>query len=297
MIMRSTVIGALALAGALLLPTSAAAQYEAIPQAVFSAQLAVMSEAQLDSACAARALPLAGTALFGGLRDALARARGADIVPLDPARATMREVTMTGAWYLVLLILGLVMLVFAGDRLRQVTEVIERDTVAALITGLIAGVASLPLLVATIVVLALTVIGILLIPFAVVAIVLVYAGLAVLGFLAVSTVLGRAVLGDRKARMTERAASLSGMIMGLTLIFVAWLAAALFTWSPATGLVLRSMALGLTAVAITAGVGAVIRSFRPSARTQQLTPPALDEVAWQTPTPVGGVVAIRRTQG
>jgi hypothetical protein len=295
--MRPAIFSALALAGALLLPVSAGGQYEAIPQTVLNAQIAVMSEAQLDSACAARALPLAGAAIFGGLRDALARARGVDAVPLDPARATMREVTMTGAWYLVLLMLGLVMLVFAGDRLRQVTETVERDTAGALVTGLIAGVASLPLLVAAVVVLALTVIGILLIPFAVVAIVLVYAGLTVLGFLAVSSVLGRAVLGDRKARMTERAASLSGMITGLTLIFAVWLAAAAFTWSPATGLVLRSMALGLTAVAITAGVGAVIRSFRPSARAQQLTAPLVDDLSWQTPTPVGGVVAMRRPAG
>lgn len=188
------------------------------------------------------------------------------------------------------------MLVFAGDRLRQVTETLERDSVGALITGVIAGLASVPLLVAVVVVLALTIIGILLIPFGVVAVLLAYAGLALLGFLAVASVIGRALLGDRKSRMSERALALTGLLTGLTLLLSVWLVAAAFTWSPMVGLVLRSMALGLTAVAITAGVGAVVKSFRVSAdREKELAAPVIDELAWQTPTPVGGIVAVRRS--
>lgn len=273
----------------------AAAQYEAIPQTVFGAQTVVMSDAQLDSACATRALPLAGSALFAGLRDAIGRARLSEpAVPLLPAQATMRAVTIAGGWYLVLLFIGLAMLVFAGDRLRQVTEALERDTIGALLTGLVADLASIPVLVAAVLALALTIIGVLLIPFAVVAIILLYAGVAVLGFLAVASVIGRAVLGERKARMTERSVALMGLIAGLSILMAAWLAAGLFTWSPTTGLVLRSMALGLTAVAVTAGIGAVVRSFRVSTRPPLVAPPP-DELAWQTPTPVGGVVAVRRS--
>jgi MFS family permease len=276
----------------------AAGQFDAIPQTVFGAQAVVMSEAQLDSACAARALPLAGSALFGGLRDAIGRARLSQVeTTLPPAQATVRAVTMTAGWYVVLLFIGLAMLVFAGDRLRQVTETLERDTVGALLTGLVASLASVPLLVAAVVVLALTIIGVLLIPFAVVAIVLLYAGLALLGFLAVASVLGRAVLGERKARMSERSVALMGLLTGLTVLLAAWLGAALFTWSPTTELVLRSMALGLTAVAITAGAGAVIRSFRAAGARAAVQAPVIDEIAWQTPTPVSGVVAVRRSGG
>jgi MFS family permease len=293
---RAITGGAFALMAVLLAltPEVASAQYDAIPQTVFGAQAVTLSEAQLDSACAARALPLAGSALFGGLRDAIGRARlTPPSEPLPPAQATMRAVTMAGGWYLVLMFIGLAVLLFASDRLRQVTETLEQDTVGSLLTGLLASLASVPLLIAIIIGLAVTVIGILLIPFAAVAVVLLYAGLALLGFLAVSSVIGRAVLGDRKARMTERAVALSGLIVGLSILMSTWLATALFTWSATTELVLRSMALGLTAVAVTAGVGAVIRSFRST--SQQLKPPAIDELAWQTPTPVGGVVAVRRS--
>lgn len=297
--MRRTMTGGVfALMAALLAltPEVASAQYDAIPQTVFGAQAVTLSEAQLDSACTARALPLAGSALFGGLRDAIGRARLAPpSEPLPPAQATMRAVTMAGGWYLVLMFIGLAVLLFASDRLRQVTETLEQDTVGSLLTGLLASLASVPLLIAIIIGLAVTVLGILLIPFAAVAVVLLYAGLALLGFLAVSSVIGRAVLGDRKSRMTERAVALTGLIVGLSILMSTWLAAALFTWSATTELILRSMALGLTAVAVTAGVGAVIRSFRST--SQQLKQPAMDELAWQTPTPVGGVVAVRRSAG
>lgn len=281
----------------IVLPASASAQPGALPQPAPGAATTPLTSAQLDSACTARALPLAGTAIFGGLRDALGRARAAaPAPPQTPVAATVRAATITAGWYAVLVFMGLAVLVFAGDRLRQVTETLERDAVGALITGVIAGLASIPLLVAVVVVLALTIIGILLIPFAVVAVLLGYAGLALLGFLAVASVMGRALLGDRKTRMSERALALTGLLTGLTLLLSVWLAAAAFTWSPMVGLVLRSMALGLTAVAITAGVGAVVRSFRvPGEGDDEIAAPVVDELAWQTPTPVGGIVAVRRS--
>jgi MFS family permease len=279
------------------LPVSAPAQAGGVQQPATGAPTATMTATQLDSACTARALPLAGTTIFGGLRDALRRAHAATpALPRTPAAATFRAAAITAGWYAVLVFIGLAMLVFAGDRLRQVTETLERDAVGALITGLISGLASVPLLVAVIVVLALTIIGILLVPFAVVAVLLAYAGVALLGFLAVASVMGRALLGDRKTRMSERALALTGMLTGLTLLLSVWLAAAAFTWSPIVGLVLRSMALGLTAVAITGGVGAVVKSFRsPPDKEAALAAPVVDELAWQTPTPVGGIVAVRRS--
>lgn len=278
-------------------PAAGSAQAAAVAQPQAGAPAGTLTPSQLDSACTARALPLAGTAIFGGLRDALGRARTATPAPPQtPAAATLRAAAITAGWYAVLVLIGLAMLVFAGDRLRQVTETLERDAVGALITGVIAGLASVPLLVAIVVVLALTIIGILLIPFGVVAVLLAYAGLALLGFLAVASVMGRALLGDRKERMSERALALTGLLTGLTLLLSVWLAAAAFTWSPMVGLVLRSMALGLTAVAVTAGVGAVVKSFRmPTDRDEEIAAPVVDELAWQTPTPVGGIVAVRRS--
>jgi MFS family permease len=176
-----------------------------------------------------------------------------------------------------------------------VSEVLQRDTVGSLLTGLVADLASVPLLVIVVVILAVTVIGILLIPFAVVALLLAYAGLGLLGFLAVASMTGRALLSPRRAAMTERGAALAGLVLGLTALVSVWFVAALSGLWPTVGLVLRSIALGLTAVVVTAGVGAVILSFRRAPEAVAPPPRKEDESSWQTPTPVGGVVAARRS--
>ena len=272
---------------------------DAVPDAALRVQAAQpeVTAAALDSLCAARALPLAGAAIFTGLRGAINKARMRQPrAPLSPAQATARAATITAGSYAILLFIGLAVLILAGERLRQVSNVLERDTVGSLLTGLVAALASVPLLVIVVVILAVTLIGILLIPFAVVGLLLAYAGLGVLGFLAVATVTGRALLVRRRATMTERGAALAGLVMGLTVMLSVWLVAALFSWSPTVGLVLRSMALGLTAVVVTAGVGAVILSFRRAPDAVVPRKPKEDEMAWQTPTPVGGVVAVRRHQ-
>jgi MFS family permease len=297
MMRRLVLHAAFAVIASLLTVIPAAAQ-EAVPDAalrVQAAQPAVTQDA-LDSLCAARALPLAGAAIFSGLREAIDKARMREPrPPLSPAQATARAATITAGSYAILLFIGLAVLVLAGERLRQVSDVLERDTVGSLLTGLAADLASVPLLAIVVVILAVTLIGILLIPFAVVALLLAYAGLGVLGVLAVASVTGRALLARRRATMTERGAALAGLVLGLTVMLSVWLIAALFSWSPSAGLVLRSVALGLTAVVVTAGVGAVILSFR-RAPEEVIPPPRKeDETSWQTPTPVGGVVAVRRS--
>lgn len=287
---------AFAVIASLLTVIPATAQ-EAVPDAALRVQAAqsALTQDAVDSLCAARALPLAGAAIFSGLREAIERARiRAPRTPLSPAQATARAAGITAGSYAILLFIGLAVLVLAGERLRQVSRVLERDAVGSLLTGLVADLASVPLLVIVVVILAVTLIGILLIPFAVVALLLAYAGLGVLGFLAVASVTGRALLGRRRTTMTERGAALAGLVIGLPVLVSVWLVAALFTWSPTIGLVLRSMALGLTAVVVTAGVGAVILSFRRAPDEAEPRPRKEDEMAWQTPTPVGGVVAVRR---
>lgn len=291
-----------AAAGVVLTAGASHAQTGAIPQTAVPAPGTglPMSEAAIDSACAARALPLAGAAIFGGLRETIARARlRAGGPPLSPTAATVRSVSITAGWYAILLFIGLAVLLFAGSRLRQVSDMLEQSTLSSLVTGVIADLVAIPVLLAAVLLLAITILGILLIPFAVVAIVLAYAGLAVLGLLAVASVTGRALLGARRQSMTERAAALAGLVTGLTVLLAIWFIAALFVWSPAVGLVLRSMAIGVTVVVVTAGAGAVIRSFRaPATETEVLAEPAgEDDLGWQTPTPVGGVVAVRRAAG
>lgn len=250
-----------------------------------------------DSACVAPSLPLTGSFIFAGLREALADARGWASAPaLPPGQATVRAVKLTLGCSAVLLLLGLGVLVFAPEKLRRITEALSEDPGKALVTGLIVDFATLPALAVLTILLAVTLIGILLIPFAIVAFLLIWLGVAALGLFAVSQVLGMAVMGPAQRSMSQRGAALGGLITGLIMLLVPWLAAAAMTWSSMPALVLRGIAVTITAVAVTAGLGAVFRASR-SARAEAYIPPAThtrEDLAWQTPTPVGGVVAAKR---
>lgn len=253
--------------------------------------------AAADSACVARALPLGTSFLFAGMREAVADARRwAYSPPLPPRAATVRATKLTLGWSAALLMLGLGVLVFAPDKLRRITEALGRDPGKALTTGVIVDFATLPALVILLIVLAVTLIGILLIPFAIVAFLLAWTGIAALGFFAVAQVVGGAVMGPKREAMTQRGAALGGLLTGLVILQLPWLLAAVTTWAPAPASVLRGVALAITAVAVTAGLGAVLRAHRPERPVEPAPslPHTREELAWQTPTPVGGVVAAQR---
>lgn len=291
-----TLAGASAYMGAQVSPTPAAPTATAATPGV--AQQPGLTTAAIDSACAARALPLTSSFLFTGLRNAIADARGwASAPPLPPAQATVRAVKLTVGWAAVLLLLGLGVLVFAPEKLRRITDTLGDDPVSALVWGLLVDFATLPALAALLILLAVTLIGILLIPFAIVAFVLMWMGIAALGLFAVAQVAGMALMGPKQRAMSQRGAALGGLITGLAILLLPWLAAAALTWSGMPALVLRGIALTMTAVAVTAGLGAVIRAHKPT-RAPVYAPIAThtrEELAWQTPTPVGGVVAAKRS--
>ncbi|CAN5624935.1 hypothetical protein BH23GEM1_BH23GEM1_02720 [soil metagenome] len=245
----------------------------------------------------APALPLTGSFLFSGLREALADARSwASAPPLPPAQATVRAVKLTLAWSAILLLLGLGVLMFAPEKLRRITDALGEDPGKALTTGLIVDFATLPALAALVILLAITLIGILLIPFAIVAFVLMWMGIAALGLFAVAQVMGMAVMGPKQRSMSQRGAALGGLLTGLAILLIPWLAAAAMTWSSLPALVLRGIAVTVTLVAVTAGLGAVFRAHKPQRAEAYIPPPThtREEMAWQTPTPVGGVVAAKR---
>ena len=170
----------------------------------------------------------------------------------------------------------------------------ERGFARAFWIGVAGQVMLLPLLVVVVVALAITLIGVLLIPFAIVAYVIAAAGLFTLGFLAVGRLVGGAMASDR-GTTSPRGVHLRGLMIGLIVFMGIWLVAALFAWSPLAGSVLRAIAIAVTWVSATVGLGATITS---RAGTQLgagalLASPA-DDLAWQTPTPVTGVAASRR---
>lgn len=274
------------------------------PAAVAQPQTSAQTTAQpattpsaADSACVAPSFPFTGSFIFAGLRDAIADARGwASSPPLPPGQATVRALKLTLGWSAVLILLGLGVLVFAPEKLRRITETLGDDPANALVTGLIVDLATIPALIVLLILLTVTLLGILLIPFAIVAFLLMWMGIAALGFFAVAQVTGMAVMGPKQRTMSQRGAALGGLITGLVLFLLPWLAAAGMTWSSTPALILRGIAVTVTAVAVTAGLGAVVRAHKP-VRAAEYVPPAThtrEDLAWQTPTPVGGVVAAKR---
>ncbi len=210
--------------------------------------------------------------------------------------AVLSELALAGGWLGVLLVVGIGVLVFASSNLGAVSEALERDFGRALLAGVATQLALAPVLVLLLIGLALTLLGILLIPFAVVAYVLAAVGLVTLGYLAIANITGRTFLGaSEDSERARRAAALRGVLVGLVVLLSPWFIAAVLAWSPTGGGIARAVAVAVTWVACSAGLGAAVLS-RGGAR--RLSAPvaqrAMASASWQTPTPVSGVTAARR---
>ncbi len=210
---------------------------------------------------------------------------------------TWRPLGVTLGTLGIILVLGIGVLIFAGPTLDGVVESLERRLSRSFVVGIAAELALLPVGLLLCVALALTILGILLIPFAIVAYALAAAGALTLGFLAVAVVVGGAIARRRGSRaLTARATSLRALMIGVFTLFALWIIAGGFAWSPLAAAILRLVAAAVTWVAITAGLGAVILSRLGARRAELRAEPevVLDELSWQTPTPVSGVAAARR---
>jgi hypothetical protein len=240
-----------------------------------------------------------GTVLIeGGAIEGAKRAFGSRIP--TPARTPSRPLTtletikLTIGWFALLMIIGLGVMVFADNNLDGVVLALEKGFGKSFWIGLAGQVLLLPGLIVFCVALGLTVIGALLIPFAIVAYVIATAGLITLGFLAVARLTGVAFTSDR-GTTSPRGVHLRALFMGLFAYLALWLAAALFTSTPAVGATLRAIAIAVTWVATTVGLGAAINSRAGTVRPGNARGVSSgDELSWQTPTPVTGVAAATR---
>ena len=217
--------------------------------------------------------------------------------PTTPVASVWRTLGITVGTLGILLVLGIGVLIFSGSTLDTVVEVTQGQLSRAFLTGVLAELALLPALLLLCIGLALTIIGLLLIPFAVVAYALIVAGAMTLGFLGVAVVIGEAIARRRGSRpLTARATALRAIMIGVFAIFTLWLLAAAVAWAPLAAAIVRLVAFAATWVAVTTGFGAVILSrIAPRRAAAQATPAVpLDEMTWQTPTPVSGVAAARR---
>lgn len=214
---------------------------------------------------------------------------------------TWQSVKLVVGWFALLAIIGLGVLIFAEPNMDGVVESLEGNFARAFWFGVLGEIMALPVLVLLCIGLALTIIGALLIPFAIVAYAIAVAGLLALGFLAVVRLTGRIwSRADGTAPNAARGANLRALFIGLVLYLGLWLLAAIFTWQPVAGAVLRGVALAVSWVAATVGLGAALlsragtRRLDPRERAAAARRPAPADLAWQTPTPVTGVAAARR---
>lgn len=217
-----------------------------------------------------------------------------------PPLTTYQSIKLVVGWFAVLVIIGLGVMIFAEPNMDGVVQTMERSFSRAFWFGVLGEIMALPALLLLCVGLVLTIIGALLIPFAIVAYGIAVAGLLALGFLAVARLTGSIWSRPQSATpASARAATLRSLLIGLSLYMGLWLLAAIFTWQPLAGAILRGIALAVSWVAVTVGLGAAMLS---RAGTRHLATraggtsnrPAPDDLAWQTPTPVTGVTAARR---
>lgn len=242
---------------------------------------------------------LAGGTVDGEMRQLagpLGNVAKAVAVVESPVAATRHALALSSSWLVILVLIGIGVLVFAGNYLEGVVESLEGRFGRSFWAGVAAQLALAPVLALLIVALAVTILGILLIPFAIVAFILAVAGLVTIGFLAVACITGESVAPGASRKYHARGAALRGLVVGVTLYMGLWVLASAFAWAPMVETVLRGVAIAITWVAATAGLGAAVLS-RGGTRRSGLVPEALapvNDVPWQTPTPVTGVVAARR---
>ena len=213
-----------------------------------------------------------------------------------PTRSTRHALALSSSWLVILVLMGIGVLVFAGEYLDGVVDSLEGRFGRSFWAGIATQLALAPALALLLVALAVTVLGILLIPFAIVAFVLAVAGLITLGFLAIARVTGESVAPTASKRYHARGAALRALVIGVTLYMGLWVVASAFAWAPMIETVLRVIAVAITWVATTAGLGAAVLSRGGTRRSLATAAPlaAVNDVPWQTPTPVTGVVAARR---
>lgn len=259
-----------------------------------------------DVVSAEHGAAISATGRVGGeLRTLDAIAPLPSATPTSATSSVITDLKQTAAWFGILILLAIGVLTNAGDAMQRVNAALNSGFSRNVLVGVLAQVALLPILATICLMLTLTLIGILLVPFAVVAYIIVVLGLIVLGGLGAAQMVGAGVVA-RRPGANDRAARLQALITGMLLISFPWLAAAALAASPVAAAWMRTLALGITWVAVTAGLGAALRTrggtrsheepwgIRRPAPSGTPLPVAETKPDWLTPTPITGVVAVKR---
>ena len=175
-------------------------------------------------------------------------------------RTTIGSLVSAIVWLVVLLLMGTFVLFFMRDYFTRAVEVVTNETGRSLFTGVLAGLATVPAMIALCIAMAITIIGIFFIPIGVAAFLVAVGGIAILGFLAVAHVAGIAISHKSKSE-TAAGEELQYLFTGILAFSALWIVAAAFTWFPILGSILRVLAFSVTLVAVATGFGAVVLSW------------------------------------
>ena len=162
---------------------------------------------------------LAGGIVGGEIRQ-LAGALGA--VPQaaeaeSRAGSTRHALALSSSWLIILVLMAIGVLLFAGDYLDGVVDSLEGRFGRSFWAGIATQLALAPVLCLLVVALAVTILGVLLIPFAIVAFVLAVVGLITLGFLAIARITGESVAPAASKRYSARGAALRALVVGVSI--------------------------------------------------------------------------------
>ncbi len=204
-------------------------------------------------------------------------------------------------WFLLLAALGAAVATRADRQLRAVRELVEQHPARALAVGVAGQLLVAPALVVLVAALAATLVGIVVVPLAVVIYIAAAAGLAVLGFLAAATVLGRALMArtGRDGALPTR--SPAPILLGLGVFLALWMVAGALGSVPGATLVARTLAVAVTWIGLSAGFGAALLTRAGTHTGRRRSTGAADTLVtergvipvWQTPTPIATLVAAR----
>jgi hypothetical protein len=172
-----------------------------------------------------------------------------------------RSLSLTVGWLILVMIVGFGVISLAGDKVEIVVNTIRDGVGKSVGSGLLGFLAILPGAVGVALLLAVTLVGILLIPLGLAFYMLMLVGIAMFGFIAVLLLTGAAITGGKSRDDTPRGAMLRAFATGAIAYLGLWVVAAAFSWMPLVGALLRSFAAGASFIAMTAGFGAVLRSY------------------------------------
>jgi hypothetical protein len=201
-----------------------------------------------------------GGSILGVIKDVGATHNRSTVSFGGRPRTTLGSLAAAFLWLVVLLLVGTFVLFFLRDYFTRAVEVITNETGRSLLTGVLGGLASIPALIALVVLMAITIIGVVFIPIGVAAFLIALSGIGILGFLAVAHVTGIAIAGKRNAE-TPAGQELQFLYTGIIAFSALWIIAAAFTWFPILGSILRMLAFSVTFVAVATGFGAVILTW------------------------------------